>query len=170
VKQRLEELLLANGNGYVFSEDGGKTPIPVEYIHRQFDRALEKIGISREEKLRRHLSFHAWRHFFNTFLRLRNVPDSKVQPVIGHLTKKMTEHYTHFDTREFTEVRNVQAELLEIMAPQEAAALQEATAPQEAGILSVNPEEKATAQDAELLAIETPVIATEEQNETEASA
>jgi hypothetical protein len=26
----------------------------------------------------------------------------------------MTDHYTHFDTREFTEVRNVQTELLAI--------------------------------------------------------
>jgi hypothetical protein len=43
---------------------------------------------------------------------MSNVADSKVQKVTGHRTMKMTEHYTHFDTRQFNEVRNVQAELL----------------------------------------------------------
>jgi hypothetical protein len=43
---------------------------------------------------------------------MANIPDSKVQLVTGHLTKKQLEHYTHFDTRQFTEVREVQTTLL----------------------------------------------------------
>jgi integrase len=112
VRQELEELLSKNGAGYVFSEDGGETPVKFFRITREYDLALEKIGISREEKLKRKLSFHAWRHFFNTLLRMSDVADSKVQPIIGHLTNEMTEHYTHFDTRQFTEIRDVQNELL----------------------------------------------------------
>ena len=117
MKQELDELLQANGDGYVFSEDGGKTPVTYERICRQFDRALERIGISHQEKLDRNLSFHAWRHFFNTLLRMSNVADSKVQKVTGHLTMKMTEHYTHFDTRQFTEIMDVQSELLSFEEP-----------------------------------------------------
>jgi len=45
-------------------------------------------------------------------LRMSNVVDSKVQKVTGHRSQRMTEHYTHFDTRQFTEVREVQAKLL----------------------------------------------------------
>jgi integrase len=112
MRQELEELLQLNGDGYVFSDDGGATPISHERIRRQFDRALELIGISHEEKLRRNLSFHAWRHFLNTLLLMSDVSVKKVQSVTGHLTGKMTDHYTHFDTRQFNEVRNVQAELL----------------------------------------------------------
>ncbi|MDR0323569.1 MAG: tyrosine-type recombinase/integrase, partial [Treponema sp.] len=112
MRQELEELLLENEDGYIFSVDGGKTPISYDRIRRQYDKALQLIGISYEEKLKRNLSFHAWRHFFNTLLRMSNVADSKVQKVTGHRTMKMTEHYTHFDTRQFNEVRNVQAELL----------------------------------------------------------
>jgi integrase len=112
MRQELEELLLENGDGYVFSNDGGETPISYDRIRRQYDKALQLIGISYEEKLKRNLSFHAWRHFFNTLLRMSNVADSKVQKVTGHRSMKMTEHYTHFDTRQFNEVRNVQAELL----------------------------------------------------------
>ena len=96
----------------MFSEDGGETPVSMQRINRQFDKALERIGIPHEEKLKRKLTFHAWRHFFNTLLRMSNVADSKVQSVTGHKSISMTDHYTHFDTRKFTEVRDVQDELL----------------------------------------------------------
>jgi len=112
MRNELEELLAANGDGFVFSENGGKTPVCVNKMTRRFDKALERIGIDRKEKLRRNLSFHCWRHFLNTLLRMSNVVDSKVQKVTGHRSQRMTEHYTHFDTRQFTEVRDVQAKLL----------------------------------------------------------
>jgi len=112
MRQELEELLEMNRDGYVFSEDDGKTPVAAHTLNRQFEKALERIGISREERLKRNLTFHAWRHFFNTLLRMSNVADSKVKSVTGHKTISMTEHYTHFDTRQFTEVRDVQDELL----------------------------------------------------------
>jgi integrase len=111
MKDEFDRLARKNDQGYLFSDDGGKTPVTVDRIRRGFDKALGKIGISRAEKLERNLSFHAWRHFFNTFMRVRNVADSKVQSVTGHLTKKMTDKYTHFDTRKFNEVRDVQNEL-----------------------------------------------------------
>ena len=117
MRQELEELIKLNGDGFVFSDDGGKTPVTTNRINRQFDRALERIGISHEEKMKRNLSFHAWRHFFNTLLRMSNVADSKVQSVTGHRSMRMTEHYTHFDTRKFTEIRDVQAELLTYKKP-----------------------------------------------------
>ena len=117
IRLEIDELLQANGSGYVFSDDGGVTPVSRTRFTRHFDRALKKIGISHSEKLRRNLSFHSWRHFLNTLLRMSNVADSKVQSVTGHRSNRMTEHYTHFDTRQFTEVRNVQAELLTYNEP-----------------------------------------------------
>jgi integrase len=112
IRQELDELIQRNGDGYVFSDNDGVTPIAQEKIERQLYKALEKIGIDDKERRERNLTFHAWRHFFNTLLRMSDIADSKVQSVTGHLTRKMTEHYTHFDTRQFAEVRNVQAELL----------------------------------------------------------
>gem|GEM_PF-276698 len=112
IKQELDVLIGINGEGYLFSDDGGETPVPVERIGRQFERALKKIGINHEERKKRNLTFHAWRHFLNTYLRMHNVSDAKVQSVTGHKTKKMTDRYTHFDTRQFTEVRDIQSELL----------------------------------------------------------
>ena len=136
MRQELEELLRVNGGGYVFSDDGGNSPVTADRIRRGFDRALERIGISHEEKLKRNLTVHSWRHFLNTLLRMSNVADSKVQKITGHRSMRMTEHYTHFDTRKFAEVRDVQtvlltfkeAEIIEVMPAEETATKDKATA------------------------------------------
>jgi len=117
MRNMLNDLLAKNGDGYVFSDDSGRTPISNDWLNRGFNRALGKIGISHEEKLKRNLSFHSWRHFLNTLLLTSNVGLSKVQKVTGHKSLKMTDHYTHFDTKQFTEVVAVQNNLLAINAP-----------------------------------------------------
>jgi integrase len=81
---------------------------------RSLASALSEINISSAEQKRRGLTFHAWRHFFNTTLRMANVSDSKVQSVTGHLTSGMTEHYTHYNNLEFLEVREVQNNLFAV--------------------------------------------------------
>jgi len=118
MRKLLDDLLAKNGNGYVFSDDGGKTPVSNNWLNRGLNRALKKIGISHEEKLKRNLSFHAWRHFLNTVLLTSNVGLSKVQKVTGHKSLKMTDHYTHFDTKQFTEVVDVQNNLLAFNIPE----------------------------------------------------
>ena len=118
MKKTLDDLLAKNGNGYVFSDDGGLTPITTWQINRGYNRALKKIGISYDDKLKRGLSFHSWRHFLNTLLLTSNVGLSKVQKVTGHKSLKMTDHYTHFDTKQFTEVVAVQNNFLALNAPE----------------------------------------------------
>jgi len=118
MRNMLDDLLAKNGSGYVFSDDGGKTPISNDWLNKGLNLALKKIGINYEEKLKRNLSFHAWRHFLNTLLLTSNVGLSKVQKVTGHKSLKMTEHYTHFDTKQFSEVVDVQNNLLAINAPE----------------------------------------------------
>jgi integrase len=112
IRRELDELIAINGDGYIFSEDGGARPVRSETLQRQLNRALGRIGIDDAMRKKRNLTFHAWRHFFNTVLRMADIADSKVQSVTGHLTLKQTEHYTHFDTRQFTEVRDAQTLLL----------------------------------------------------------
>jgi len=118
MRKMLDDLLVKNGSGYVFSDDCGKTPITNDWLNKGLNRAFKKIGISYEEKLKRNLSFHAWRHFLNTLLLTSNVGLSKVQKVTGHKSLKMTEHYTHFDTKQFSEVVAVQNNLLALNAPE----------------------------------------------------
>jgi integrase len=108
----LRQLADENNNGYVFSLDGGESPVSRKLMYNKFHRALMNIGMSREEIGRRGLSMHSWRHFFNTTLQMANVALSKVQSVTGHKSDRMTEWYTHFDAKEFAEVRGVQESLL----------------------------------------------------------
>ena len=81
-------------------------------MYNKFHKALKAIGLTQDEIKRRGLSMHSWRHFFNTTLQMANVALSKVQSVTGHKSDRMTEWYTHFDAKDFAEVRGVQEALL----------------------------------------------------------
>ena len=52
-------------NDYIFSFDG-KKPMNEGRARAAFYKAMEKIGISEEERLRRGITFHSWRHKFTT--------------------------------------------------------------------------------------------------------
>jgi integrase len=108
----LRRLVDLNGNGYLFSTDGGVKPITRYYFNKFLAQALEGIGIDHDEKKKRNLTPHAWRYFLNTNLRARGVADAKVQSITGHKSQSSTERYTRFYTEEFTEVRNIQDALL----------------------------------------------------------
>ncbi len=102
---RLKEI---NGDGFLFATDGGIKPVSRSAIYKHFQHALARIGVDREAQVRRNLTFHKWRHFFNTTLRMGDVADSKVRKLTGHRSEAMTELYTHFDSRSFTDVRRIQ--------------------------------------------------------------
>jgi integrase len=108
LRDELNVLKADNGDGYLFSTDGGKNPISRNPIYRELYKALGKIGIDHDTRLKRGLSVHGWRHYLNTSLRMANVPDAKIREITGHESKEMTDLYTHFDTRQFTEVLAVQ--------------------------------------------------------------
>ncbi|GHV11358.1 hypothetical protein FACS189491_02460 [Spirochaetia bacterium] len=108
LRDELNVLKADNGEGYLFSDDGGKSPISRSSIYRELYGALKKIGIDHEQRLERSLSVHGWRHYLNTSLRMANVPDAKIQEITGHDCLESTDRYTHFDTRQFTEVLAVQ--------------------------------------------------------------
>jgi integrase len=108
----LRRLVAINGNGYLFSTDGGAKPITRYYFNKYLTGALAEIGIDADEKKKRNLTPHAWRYFLNTNLRAKGVADAKVQSITGHKSREMTERYTRFYTEEFTEVRTIQDTLL----------------------------------------------------------
>ncbi|GHT83238.1 hypothetical protein FACS1894137_03850 [Spirochaetia bacterium] len=108
LRDELNVLKGDNGNGYLFSSDGGKNPISRNSIYQELYRALEKIGIDHDTRMERGLSVHGWRHYLNTSLRMANVPDAKIQEITGHASLEETDRYTHFDTKKFTEVLAVQ--------------------------------------------------------------
>ena len=104
----LQVLKNQNGDGYLFSEDGGVTPICRKNVTNAFSAALSKLGINRAEQKKRGLSFHSWRHHMNTSLVLADISDVKVREVTGHLSGKMTKKYTHIKTADMNEIIKVQ--------------------------------------------------------------
>jgi integrase len=105
----LRKLARSNGNGYVFSLEGGTRPVCQSYVRRMLYRALMKIGLSEAEIKQRALSMHGWRHFVNTDLQRQGLTIQQVQGVTGHKTLEMTERYNHLDAMQITEVLKAQA-------------------------------------------------------------
>jgi integrase len=106
-------LIKDSAQEFLFTENSGGEPISRYRIYRETSAAFDKIGIGREERKERGLVLHHWRHFLNTALLMANVSTLKVQKVTGHKSLSMTRHYAHFDSREFTEVLDVQNNLLQ---------------------------------------------------------
>lgn len=102
-------------DGFVFSFSYGKRPATGGKVTDWLYRALKNIGIQEHERVERNLTFHSWRHFFNTYLRSRGVPDAKVKAVTGHKTQAMTEHYTGFQLEDYREVYEAQDGLGELI-------------------------------------------------------
>jgi integrase len=118
----LRGLIERTGEGFVFvARPRDAKPMGRTTVIKSFFRALERTGIGETQRAERHLTFHSWRHFFNTFLLTANVADAKVMAVTGHVTEHMKQHYTHFDTTKFSEVTEAQRSLLECRGGKKAA-------------------------------------------------
>jgi hypothetical protein len=68
----------ANGAGFLFSLDGGITPVSRKHMYNGFMRALKSIGLTKEQISDRGLNLHAWRHFCNTELQKAGLSIQKV--------------------------------------------------------------------------------------------
>jgi integrase len=108
----LHRLMEKNGNGFIFSHNGGVTPVDQKTMRKEFHRALKRIGMTDDEIKKRALTPHSWRHFVNTELQMQGLSISQVQSVTGHNSVRMTEHYSHLDARQISEITKAQAAIL----------------------------------------------------------
>ena len=108
----LENIIGEDPDGFIFSLDFGEKPYPETFVLKELYSALEKIGISKEEREKRNITFHSYRHFFNTYCRANNVTDDKVRAVTGHKTQAMVDNYTHFNINDFKEILDVQETII----------------------------------------------------------
>ena len=106
----LTRLTKIRSAGFVFSATDGDTPLYYKRITAELYQALLKIGIADKERRLRNLSFHSWRHFYNSLLRGR-IPERKLQRLTGHRSLAMTERYSHFKVDDFRDVLSIQEEL-----------------------------------------------------------
>ncbi|MBO4388185.1 MAG: site-specific integrase [Spirochaetales bacterium] len=80
---------------FIFCSPYKETPITRSYILGSLYAAMDKIGIGPAERKSRRITFHSWRHYLNSRLRLAGLPDVLTQEITGHATQEMTERYTH---------------------------------------------------------------------------
>ena len=100
----LNELIFAN-------QSDPHVPIDHKTVAEKLYDAFKAIGIPEQERRLRNVTFHSWRHFFNTMLRTR-VPDELLRSVTGHRNAEMTDHYTHFQLDDLNPVRELQEALI----------------------------------------------------------
>jgi integrase len=70
-------------------------PLAAITIKRGFERIMDAIGIDKEARDKRNLSFHSMRHSFVTRAREAGLSDFVVAALSGHKTTQMMEHYSH---------------------------------------------------------------------------
>lgn len=96
---------------FIFSLDGGTKPAHYDYLVAALYEAMKRSGINESARKERNLTFHSWRHFFNSVCR-GSVSDAKLRLVTGHRTSEMTERYTHPVEGDLAEIRAIQERLL----------------------------------------------------------
>lgn len=78
--------------GFIFAYSD--KPMDHKTVYRYFYNALEKIGIDRQSRHMKRISFHSYRHCFNTKLLERGIPPETVRLLTGH-SAGMTARYSH---------------------------------------------------------------------------
>jgi len=109
----LKLLKETSGDGYLFSTNGGGSPICRKTVLMYLRKALINIGITAAEIKARNLHIHAWRHFFNTEMLKGGMTTEQAQAITTHKSERMTERYTHFDPLEFVKAKEIQEALLQ---------------------------------------------------------
>lgn len=94
-------------NDFIFSDSDGKEPVARHKIYAQFKNALCRIGITEEERFKRNLSFHSWRHTFASNLANDNVPELYIRRLTGHSSTQILDVYSHIQVEKLRAVINV---------------------------------------------------------------
>ena len=113
VHDALKEIAPDNPEGFIFSLTGGNSPMSGRVLANALYRKLREIGVSEEERKERGLSFHSWRHFFNTQLVAAGVTGEITRAVVGHEDEEMTDHYLHLSADDMGRIMQIQSSLLE---------------------------------------------------------
>jgi integrase len=78
-------------SGFVFYGEDAAKPISRSLVAKNHTATLEAIGIKDHQE--RGLSFHAWRHWYNSMLR-GSIPDHALRGLTGHRSDAMTDRYS----------------------------------------------------------------------------
>lgn len=82
-------------SGFVFYGSLRDKPMHGRGVSEAYREVIHAIGISEAERLERRLTFHAWRHWYNSMIRAQGkLPDYALRQLTRHKAEAMTERYT----------------------------------------------------------------------------
>ena len=93
-KDNLSRLL---DNPFIFYSGDPKKPISQRSINRNFNEALELIGITEKERQERNIVFHSWRHYVATYL-ANNAKKRTGMSITGHKNERTYAGYSSHET------------------------------------------------------------------------
>lgn len=94
---------------FLFQGERRDRPMNPEILRDSLYEMLLKIGIDDEQRESRQITFHSWRHWFNSLMVNNKIPTLKVQSLTGHTTDAMTANYYHPD--QYQDVLAIQEEM-----------------------------------------------------------
>jgi integrase len=89
-----------NITSFIFSANKGRTPIDHKAVYKHFWSALKKSGIDYES---RNITFHSYRHSFNTMLLEAGINPETIRLITGH-SANMTARYSHIQLGNMPEI------------------------------------------------------------------
>lgn len=93
---------IRDDDDFIFTTNGTR-PVSGTYVNGYLEKAMADAGITREG-----LTFHSFRHFFNSQLVASGVQGELVRAVIGHESEAMTERYLHLQASQMKPIMQVQ--------------------------------------------------------------
>jgi len=105
-------------NGFVFYGNLRDKPMHARGVSEVFREAIHAVGISEEERRQRRLTFHSWRHWYNSMIRAQgNLPDYALRQLTRHKAEEMTERYTNILPEQREQQRQAVAKIAEGLLP-----------------------------------------------------
>jgi integrase len=109
--QRLLSISGKNANGFILSGSESENPVDFDSLEPKMARKLI-LSYGEIARRERNISFHSFRHFFNSTIR-GTVSDDILRLQTGHSDSKMTDHYDHMTDDRGEQVRQaVRAKIL----------------------------------------------------------
>jgi integrase len=113
VFEKIEEVMKnakwTEPDDFLFQGEKRKRPMNPEILRDALYEMMVKIEIDEAARVARSLTFHSWRHFFNSMLINNQINKFKVQSLTGHVTDAMTANYYHAD--EYKDVLDLQEKI-----------------------------------------------------------
>lgn len=102
--------------GFLFPNKRFNGPLDHKVLLGRLYAAMRKIGISEEERRKKNITFHSWRHFNVTYMRSEEISDLAVRLYTGHCDVEMQDHYSHLTEETASSIRKAQLRLLKTVA------------------------------------------------------